>query len=133
METDLSIRLHAYASTAEPRPPVETHLYADAIASSRAASAAASAGIICSHTRVLRGDPAPDGVGLPGMLPEQDELDFLCAEKPAAHPADEGDTAGAPNETSPPSRRLPLHAGNDTLTLLALGADGIPAIKGRDA
>jgi len=113
METDLSIRLHAYATAAERRAAADTSLFTDAISSSRAASVSASAGIICSHTRELRGDSAA------GYLrPDQDELDFLVADKPeAGHAA---------------ADRLPLRPakpGHDGLASLAMGAEGIPAIK----
>lgn len=127
METDLSIRLHAYATAAEAQLPASTTLYADALACSLAASAAASAGIICSHTRILRGDSPPDD-----LLTGQDELDILVADKPAIKPADnpgERDTNEPPSEDTSPSQRLPLRPGKDTMAVLALGAAGIPAIK----
>jgi hypothetical protein len=57
METNLRIRLRAYATTADAQIPGDTTLYADALASSRAASAAASASIICSHARELPEEP----------------------------------------------------------------------------
>jgi hypothetical protein len=129
MQTDLSIRLRAYAATAEV---VQAHghksLYAEALASSQATSAAASAGIICSHTRILRGDSAPDY-----LLPGQDELEVLVADKPSRHgnPAtDQFDAAGATSQT-----HLPLHPCIDSgngLDSLALGAAGILAIKNRN-
>ena len=111
METDLSIRLHAYATTAEAIPPGNPSLYSDALASSRAASAAVSAGIICSHTRVLRGHSPPVS-----LLPGQDELDLLAAD----------------SESTAPGVLLPLRSGHDTLDNLVLGAAGIPAIKSRN-
>jgi hypothetical protein len=111
METDLSIRLHAYAATAEAQIPDSTLLYADAVASSRAASTAASASIICSHTRELRGDSEPAY-----LLPGQDELDVLVADKPK-------------DDDAPHRIRLPFRPGNGTIASLALGAAAIAAIK----
>lgn len=98
METDLSNRLHAYA---------------EALASAHAASAAASASIICSHTRELRGDSVPDY-----LLPGQDELAMLVA------------------DGAPPATILPLDAaedgGDDGIANIALGADGVASLKGRN-
>ncbi len=130
MQTDLSIRLRAYADTKEAVEGTgHNSLYAEALASSHAAAAAASAGIISSHTRILRGDSAPDY-----LLPGQDELDVLVADKPSG----QGDPAtgqlDAPGATSQP--HLPLHQGDegtDALNNLALGAPGILAIKNRNA
>ena len=85
MQTDLSIRLHAYATTAEAPIPAPVSLYADALTSSQAAATAASAGIICSHTRILLGDGPPPDYLLPGV----DELDVLAADKPAGHTGDD--------------------------------------------
>jgi hypothetical protein len=94
METDLHIRLRTYLTTAETQVPSGTARYADALTSSRAASVAASASIVCSHTRELSG-------------------------------SDPGDTAERP--------RLPLRPGNGSVASLALGAEGIPAIKSQNA
>jgi len=96
METDLRIRLRAYATTAEAQTSADATRYAPALSSSRAASAAASASIICSHTRELPGDS-----GL---------------EDPVDQPI-----------------HLPLRPGSGSVASLALGADGIPAIKSQNA
>jgi len=127
METDLSIRLHAYAGTAQAQAAVHSPHCADALACSRAASAAASAAIICSHTRVLRGDSRPDY-----LLPGQDELEVLVADKPTLKPAAEPASHTVAEPTAEPDRlRLPLRPGSGSLANLVLGADGIPAIKNR--
>ncbi len=110
MPIELKLRLQAYAATAEAHPSADPSLYADALSSSSAASAAGSAVIICSHTRILRGDSPPAH-----LLPGQHELDLLVAEPASADPA--------------PKSHLPLPAGSNTLEKLALGAAGIPAIK----
>ncbi len=122
METDLSVRLRAYASRADRRQPLGISLYSDALAGSAAAAAAASASIICSHTRVLRGDSPPAG-----LLPGQDELDLLAADpKP--------DDSVARHEENPQHKLvLPLRPGTDSLTRIVLGAAGIPAIKSQNA
>ena len=125
MQTDLSIRLRAYAATAEAQVPERTSLYAEALASSHAASAAASAGIVCSHTRILRGDSSPDY-----LLPGQDELDVLVADKPSGHGHPATDQLDAPDTMN--HTHLPLHSGEDTLSSLALGASGVLAIKTRN-
>src|SRR5580658_8371718 len=131
MQTDLSIRLRAYAATLEAptqgavHSPARKSLYAEALASSHAASEAASAGIICSHTRILQGDSPPEY-----LLPGQDELDVLVADKPSRHGDPATDQADAPDATI--RTHLPLHANdsndsNDALNNLALGAPGIMA------
>jgi len=133
METDLKIRLQAYATTAEVQIPSDTSPFADALASSKASSSAAATNIICSHARILRGDSPPSWV-----LPGQHELDLLAADKrsrkdgdPAAPDASGAGDAGAEpaDEASARKQRLPLHPGKDSLSTLALGASGIPAIK----
>jgi hypothetical protein len=110
METELQIRLHAYAATAAAQSPSDPRLYADAVKSSQAAAAAASAALICSHPRELQGDSQP--ADLP---PGQDELDLLAADKPTGE--------GIPRV------QLPLHGGSATLADLARGADGVSAVK----
>lgn len=112
METDLSTRLHAYATTAAAQTPDAARLYADALASSDAASTAASAAIVSSHPRELRGDSPPAG-----LHPGRDELDLLAADKPAAKDV---------------PVLLPLRSGDATVADLALGAEGIPAIKNQN-
>jgi hypothetical protein len=130
MQTDLSIRLRAYADTIEPVEATgHNSLYTEALASSHAASAAASAAIISSHTRILRGDSPPDY-----LLPGQDELDILVADKPSGHRDPATGQLDAPGATNHP--HLPLHPGdegNGTLNSLVLGAPGILAIKNRNA
>jgi len=120
METDLNIRFHAYASATEVLVREGSHLYADALTGSAAASSAASASIICSHAR---------------ELPSESEL--RNAARDAA--ADIPDTAGIDGETAAPlasgsnkETRLPLHPGENSLANLVLGASGIPAIKSRN-
>ena len=127
MQTDLSIRLRAYAETAEVEVPANPLVYAEALACSRAAAAAASAGIICSHTRILRGDSPPDY-----LRPGQDELEFLVADKPLRHEDPATDQPDAPDATG--RTRLPLlpdKDGDDGLNKLALGAEGVLALKSR--
>ena len=117
METDLQLRLHAYAATAaaqSPPDPRDAALYADALSSSLAASSAASAAIICSHPRELRGDSPP-----PDLLPGQDELDLLTAARPGENNVD-----GNPRQVA-----LPLPVCDASLADLAAGADGLPAIR----
>jgi hypothetical protein len=80
---------------------IRPELYADAAVSSRAASAAASAAIICAHTRELEG------------------LDVLIGDALVADP---------PSNKEIPAT-LPLPAGHDTLAKVALGADGITLLK----
>ncbi len=122
MQTDLSIRLRAYFAMGEAAIPANMSLFAEALACSSAASAAASAGIICSHTRILRGDSPPDY-----LLPGQDELDVLVADKPVRYEDQASDQPDAPDATK--QTRLPLLYGNATLDSLTLGASGIEAIK----
>jgi len=113
METDLSIRLHLYATAAERLARGGTPICADAISCWRSAAASHSAGIICSHTRVLRGDVEPDPA-----LPGKDELDVLIAgkhDKPTDTAAD-----------------LPLPSGNNSIDILAQGAEGVIILKGRN-
>lgn len=119
MENDLSNRLHLYANTTEARPSGDNSLYADALASAHAASAAVSAGIVCGHTRELRGDSEPGAIGGQFLFPGQDELEVLAAGHPAA-----GNSAQ--------QMRLPLHPGHDTVDNLVLGAAGVAAIKSRN-
>jgi hypothetical protein len=114
MESDLITRLREYSTTAAAQSPSDPRQHADALASSDAASAAASAAIICSHTRELRGDSPPAD-----LLPGQDELDLLAADKPASG-------------ESLPFIPLPLRSGKITVDDLAAGADAIPAIKARN-
>lgn len=119
MENDLSIRLRAYVGAAEPRIPDNTLYYADALASSRAASMAASAGIICSHPRELRGNADP---GAEADL----DLDALVADGAADGAADA--VPGQPDEDPPDDTgvarwsRLPLRAGQGTLADLIKSA-----------
>lgn len=127
METDLSIRLHLYATAAERparsgTPRGDTAGCADAISCWRSATASHSAGIICSHTRVLRGDfqPDPSRAG-------QDELEVLIAGK-------HGKPAGTATDqnTDNQRRHLPLPPGNNSAEILALGAEGVIILKGRN-
>jgi len=138
METDLSIRLHLYATAAERLARGGTPLCADAISCWRSATASVSAGIICSHTRVLRGDAEPDPA-----LPGQDDLDILIAGKPGkaetlTNDAPAGQVTGEPdgeqvNQSDNKQRhRLPLHPGKNTVETLALGATGVLVIKSRN-
>jgi hypothetical protein len=60
METDLRNRLRAYRTAAGAQVAADTALYTAALHASHAASVAASANIICSHTRELRVDGDPD-------------------------------------------------------------------------
>jgi hypothetical protein len=131
METDLSIRLHLYATAAERLAPGgtprgdtggDTAGCADAISCWRSATASHSAGIINSHTRVLRGDfqPDPSRAGDPG----KDELDILIAGKPAGTATDQN----ADNQR----HHLPLPPGNNSADILALGAEGVIILKGRN-
>lgn len=116
METDLSIRLHLYATAAErlahsSAPRGDTPSYADAISCWRSATASHSAGVICSHTRILRGDSRPNPA-----LPGQDELDILIAGK----------------QDKPAATDLPLPPGNNSIEILAQGAEGVIILKGRN-
>lgn len=109
MGTDLSTRLHAYATAAEVPVREGADLFADALSSSRSASAAASSSIICSHAR---------------------ELFMEAVDKAEGEKAD-GQTDGEPPETPGASEIiLPLRPGENSLANLVLGAAGIPAIKG---
>lgn len=126
METDLSIRLHLYAIAAERLAREGTPLCANAVACWRSATASVSAGIICSHTRILRGDSQPD----PG-LPGRDELELLIAGK-RDKPADTA-TDQVERTDEKPRNRLPLLAGKNSAEILALGAEGVVVIKGRNA
>jgi hypothetical protein len=123
-ETELTNRLRAYATLAPAQVPASVGLYASALPASQAASAAASASIVCSHTRELRGDSLPDY-----LLPGQDELDVLVANKVANKPAASA-TDEAPGHTASAPILMPLRPGNSGIEHLALGAAGIPAIKG---
>ena len=125
METDLSSRLHLYATTAERLAHGGAARHADAISCWQAASASISAGIICSHTHMLRGS-SPPGPGIPG----QDELDALIAGK-HGKPADTAtDQVGEAEEKQ--RHCLPLQAGNNSAEILALGAEGVLLMKGRN-
>ena len=125
METDLSIRLHLYATAAERLARGGAPLCADAISCWRSATASHSANIINSHTRVLRGDfqPDPSRAGDPG----KDELDLLIAGKHAKQ-------AGTATDQNSDSQRhdLPLPPGNNSAEILALGAEGVIILKGRN-
>jgi hypothetical protein len=125
METDLSIRLHLYATAAKRLARGGTPPCADAISCWRSATASHSAGIINSHTRVLRGDsqPGPSRAG-------QDELDILIAGKhdKAADTA----TDHADQGPEKPGHHLPLPPGNNSADILALGAEGVIILKGRN-
>jgi hypothetical protein len=116
MESDLSTRLRAWANTAEAKHPGDNSLCADAVSSSQAASAAASASIVCSHARELRGDSDH-------LLSVKDELEVLVADRPGANSNGENSARWIP---------LPLKPGNDTVANLVLGAAGIPAMKSRN-
>jgi hypothetical protein len=131
METDLRIRLHLYATAAErlagggtPRRGGDSGC-ADAISCWRSATASHSAGIINSHARVLRGDSEPD----PSRA-GQDELDILIAGKPGKAANTESDQA----DKGPEKQRhyLPLPPGNNSAEILALGAEGVIILKGRN-
>jgi hypothetical protein len=133
METDLSIRLHRYATAAERlarggAPRGDTAGCADAISCWRSASASVSAGIINSHTRVLRGStrPDPSRAGDPG----KDELDILIAGK-HARPANATTDQADQNEENQ-RHHLPLPPGNNSADILALGAEGVIILKGRN-
>ena len=121
METDLTIRLHLYATAAERLSRGGTPGCADAISTAGDPQHAShSAGIICSHARILRGDSEPDPTG-------KDELDVLIAgkhDKPA-------DTASDQN-TDTQRHHLPLPPGNNSEDILALGAEGVVILKGRN-
>lgn len=125
METDLSIRLQLYATATERLADGGSPLCARAIACRRSSCASASAAIISSHTRILRGDaePAP-------AQPGQDELDILIAGKSGK--AVETETGQADRTDDKQRRHLPLLPGTNTLENLALGAEGILVIKGRN-
>jgi hypothetical protein len=125
METDLSIRLHLYATAAERLARGGAPACANAISSWRSANGSHSAGIICSHTRVLRGDAEPDP-DHPGM----DELEILLADK-HGKPANTATDQAEPN-TEKHRHHLPLHHGNDSVELLARGAEGVGILKGRN-
>lgn len=123
METDLSIRLHLYATAAERLARSETSLCADAISCWRSATASQSTAIICSHTRVLRAgaEPNPDHPG-------RDDLDVLIAgrhDKPA--------NASTDQDTDTQRRHLPLSPGNNSAEILARGAEGVIILKDRNA
>jgi hypothetical protein len=125
METDLSIRLHLYATAAERLARGGTPVCADAISSWRSATASHSAGIVCSHTRVLRGNSEPDP-----SRPGQDELDLLIAgkhDKPAGTLTDQAEQIEEKQR-----HRLPLPPGNNSAEILALGAEGVIILKGRN-
>ncbi len=130
METDLSIRLHLYATAAERLARDGTPVCADAISCWRAAAASNSAGVICSHTRVLRGDSEPDP-----SRQGQDELDILIAGK-HGKPADTATDQADPDPEQPGDEKqrhhLPLPPGNNSTEILAVGADGVIILKGRN-
>jgi hypothetical protein len=121
METDLSIRLHLYATAAERLSRGGTAGRADAISCWRSATASHSAAVICSHARVLRGDSAPVA---------QDELDLLIAGK-HGKPAD-ATTDPADPETDKQRRHLPLPPGDNSAEILARGAEGVIILKARN-
>ena len=123
METDLSIRLHLYATAAERPARGGDPLCTAAISCWRSATASHSAGIICSHTRILRGDSQPNPTG-------KDELDVLIAgkhDKPADTATDQADQGA-----EKPGHHLPLPPGNNSAEILALGAEGVIILKGRN-
>jgi hypothetical protein len=125
METDLSIRLHLYATAAERLARDGIPVCADALANWRSATASHSAGIICSHTRILRGDSEPD----PAQA-GQDEPDILIAgkrDKPADIATDRSD-----RNTDTQRHHLPLPPGKNSSEILALGAEGVIVLKGRN-
>lgn len=125
METDLSIRLQLYATAAERLAHGGSPLCARAAACRRSSSASASAAIISSHTRILRGDSEPDA-----PHPGEDEIDILIAGKSGK--AVETATGQADRTDDKERRHLPLPPGKNTLENLALGAEGILVIKGRN-
>lgn len=130
METDLSIRLHLYATAAERLARGGTPLCVDAVSSWRSATASQSAGIICSHTRILRGDAEPDPA-----LPVQDELDVLIAGKhgkPANATTDQTGQSAEKQDSDKHRHHLPLFPGENTAELLARGAEGVIILKGRN-
>src|SRR6185437_11079773 len=100
MRTDLTERLHSYLNSVSEQKPAATRLYADALSSSNAAAAAASASIICSHTRILRGNSE-----LSGRAPGLDEIEILIGAKQAQHPADEA-TGQKPSDEVPAQRKI---------------------------
>jgi hypothetical protein len=107
METDLSTRLHLYVTAAERPAGGAASGCADALSSWRAATAGHSASIICSHTRVLHGDG-------------EDGLEALLADKQADA------------DTEKPKPRMPLHPGENSVELLAQGAEGVIILKARN-
>jgi hypothetical protein len=117
METDLSTRFDLYANAVDRQPHGKNHACADALSCWRAATAGHSAGIVCSHTRVLRGDG-------------EDVLEKLLADqesKPAEAGTDQADT-----DAEKPRHHMPLYAGDNTAALLAQGAEGVIALKARN-
>jgi hypothetical protein len=130
METDLTVRLHLYATAAKRLARGGDPLCADAVSSWRSASASHSAGIINSHTRVLRGDSEPDP-----SRPGQDELDILIAgkhDKAADTATDQVDPNTEKQGTEKQRHHLPLPPGNNSAGILALGAEGVVILKGRN-
>ncbi len=128
MGLDLTERLQAYLNSASDQKPAATRLYADALSSSNAAAAAASASIICSHTRLLRGNSE-----LIGRAPGLDEIEILMGARQAQHPADEATGQKPADEASAPKRILSLRPGGATIEDLVRGAEGIPAIRKANA
>jgi hypothetical protein len=124
MASDLTERLHAYLNATSEQKPAATHLYADALSSSNAAAAAASASIICSHARLLRGNSE-----LIGHPPGLDEIEILIGGKQPEHPAEEATGQKPPDETEAPKKILPLRPTSATIEDLARGAEGVPAIR----
>ena len=128
MRPDLTERLHTYLNSVTEQKPAATHLYADALSSSNAAAAAASAGIICSHTRILRGNSE-----LIGRPPGLDELEILIGGKQAPHPADEA-TGQKPAEEAPAQKKiLRLRPTSATIDDLVRGAEGVAIIRKANA
>jgi hypothetical protein len=123
METDLDIRLREYATAGSPAANPDPRLYVPALASSAAAGAAASASLICTHSRILR----PESI--PSFVPSgKNELDFLGG-KAEEHPATQADGETA---DEPTVKKLPLRPGSDSLALVVQGAAGIPVLKAKN-
>ncbi len=124
MQTDLSIRVRVYTAAAQAEVPSRDGVHAEALACSHAAAAAVSAGLICSHSRILRGDSPPDY-----LRPGQDELDFLVADRPSRREDPPGDQMDSVEAKTRPPLRLDKIGSVDTL---ASGAVGIRIIKSQN-
>ncbi len=106
-----------------PMDPVlsNPHLFTEALASSHASSATASALNICSHTRELRGDSLPSW-----LLPDQDELEELSKEQAATQAPEDDQNPALPES----STILELRPGTLRLDTLVAGA-AAPETPGR--